>query len=85
MERNEKRLTIPQAKKMVAELQAVGLTAAFNRMADNKMAVHIYENTAEWGMVATKGFWHMSDFQRFMAEYIADSHQSVPTWELVDA
>jgi len=68
MERNEKRLTIPQAKKMVATLQSLGHTAAFNRMGDGKMAVHIYENTAEWGMVATTGFWHMSDFERFPAE-----------------
>jgi len=37
-------------------------------MGDGKMAVNIYENTAEWGMVATTGFWHMSDFERFTAE-----------------
>jgi len=69
MERNEKRLTIPQAKKMVAELQALGFTAAFNRMGDGKMTVHIYENS-EWGMVATRGFWHISDFERFTAESV---------------
>lgn len=45
MERNEKRLTIPQAKKMVATLQSLGHSAAFNRMGDGKMAVHIYENS----------------------------------------
>lgn len=63
------RLTIPQAKKMVAALQGMGFTAAFNRMSDGKMAVHIYENS-EWGMVATKGFWHMSDFERFATERV---------------
>lgn len=63
----EKRLTIPQAKKLVGELQALGHTAAFNRMGDGKMTVHIYENS-EWGMVATRAFGTMADFERFTIE-----------------